>query len=252
MKLRLLPYKIGSRSARFIARALNGLRVRFDGRYRPRPNHLLINWGTPRTPTWWRKGLNQPQLVNMSANKKLSLAVLHMAGIPVPEFTTDIEVAHEWIRNGKVVVGRRILNGHGGIGCVVYAPEFENILSPLPLYTKHLRHKDEYRIHVFKGQVIDYAKKRKRRGFAGVDPWIRSYNNGWVFCREGIQLPDGIADLAIKSVAALGLDFGAVDIGYRQKEAKGYVFEVNTAPGMQGTTIMSYINAIRTYMRSIG
>ena len=47
--------------------------------------------------------------------------------------------------------------------------------------------------------------------------------------------------LAIK---VLGLDFGAVDIIYNKQEDKWYVLEVNTAPGIYGTTLDKYVNAI--------
>jgi hypothetical protein len=165
-------------------------------------------------------------------------------GVSVPDFTNDINKAQQWVNEGKVVVGRSVLNGHAGIGCRIYKDDQRPNVDQLPLYTLHVRHKDEYRVHVFNGAVITFAKKLKRRGFVDVNPWIRSYANGWVFCRDGVQLPDGVDVLAIAAVKALGLDFGAVDIGYRLKEKKGYVFEVNTAPGLMGSTIGFYADAL--------
>ena len=44
---------------------------------------------------------------------------------------------------------------------------------------------------------------------------------------------------ATKAVAALGLDFGAVDVIYNEKYGRAYVLEVNTAPGLgEGIAIM--------------
>jgi glutathione synthase/RimK-type ligase-like ATP-grasp enzyme len=95
------------------------------------------------------------------------------------------------------------------------------------------------------GQVIDYQEKLKKRGFEERDAWIRNHDKGYVFARDGITVPEVVRQLAVKAVGTLGLDFGAVDIGYREKEQLGYVFEVNTAPGLEGHTIESYVNGFK-------
>lgn len=246
-QLRILPYRKGSKSARVLARALNGLRVRFDGIFKPRLRHLVLNWGNPRTPRWWQVGLNSPEAVGRSSNKLSALTTLKAAGVSIPLFTTSHEEAKKWVTvDERIVVGRRILNGSKGVGCVVYGAEgSETPIFNCPLYTLHLRHKREFRIHVFKGRIIDMVEKRKRRGFENRNTWIRNYNNGYVFARDNLQVPECVRQSAINATMALGLDFGAVDVAYREKENKAYVFEVNTAPGIEGTTIQSYIGAIR-------
>ena len=69
------------------------------------------------------------------------------------------------------------------------------------------------------------------------NPLIKNLDNGWVFCRTGISLPDDARNQAIAAVRSLGLDFGAVDVLYREREDKAFVLEVNTAPGLEGTTL---------------
>lgn len=247
MKLRILPYKPGSRSAKLIARGCNGLRVRFDGHYRPRRRHLVVNWGKAAAPHWWpqvRYALNQPEAVRRASNKLVSFQRLQEAGVSIPLWTTDAGVAKQWLlEKGGVVVGRQILNGHGGIGCIVWE-DSQDTPAGCPLYTRHLRHKREYRIHVFQGTIIDAVEKRRKRGFENRNGWIRNHVNGYVFCRDGLVVPEPVKAEAIKATAALGLDFGAVDVAFREKEGKAYIFEVNTAPGVEGTTIQSYIKAI--------
>jgi glutathione synthase/RimK-type ligase-like ATP-grasp enzyme len=49
----------------------------------------------------------------------------------------------------------------------------------------------------------------------------------------------------------MGLDFGAVDIGHRLIDNQFFVFEVNTAPGLEGTTLDKYAKAIYNYYRSL-
>ena len=53
MRAIIYPYKLGSQGAAELAAALNTKRVRSNGNYRPRNNHLIINWGNPRQPIWW-------------------------------------------------------------------------------------------------------------------------------------------------------------------------------------------------------
>lgn len=252
--LRLLPYKRGSHSARVIARALNGLRVRFDGLFRPRQRHLVVNWGSVHKPRWWTTGLNDPEKVQLSSNKLHALSYLRQHGVSVPEFTSSVAIAKLWYADGDVVIGRHILNGHGGIGCQIFAlnPKHDAPEEPngCPLYTKHLRHKREFRIHVFKGRVIDQVEKLKRRGFEVRNSWIRNYHNGYVFSRNHVQIPECVRVEAIKACNTLGLDFSAVDVAYREKEGKAFVLECNSAPGCEGQTIQNYVQAIRQELQS--
>jgi hypothetical protein len=243
--VRIFPYKLGSKSARVLSNVLHGLRVRLNGFFRQRNNHLVINWGNPNRPRWWVNGLNYPQNVAFAISKDIALEKMRDAGVSIVDFTRDQNTAQEWVNNGKVVVGRAILNGHGGIGCRVYSKDGNRVVDHLPLYTKHLRHKREFRIHVVNGSIIDMVEKRKRVGVEERNAWIRNLHNGYVFCREGIEVPQCVRDEAVKATAALGLHFGAVDIGYRVKDNKAFVFEVNTAPGVEGTTILRYAEAFR-------
>lgn len=115
-----------------------------------------------------------------------------------------------------------------------------------PLYTKYIKKSREFRVHIFRGRVIDVQEKRKRQEVPNdeVNYLIRNSHNGWVFCRDGVDCPDSILDLSIRAVSTLGLDFGAADIGWNDHYGRGYIFEVNTAPGLEGTTLDKYYEAI--------
>ena len=118
---------------------------------------------------------------------------------------------------------------------------------PCQLYTKYKKKKKEFRVHVFRGAVVDVAEKRRRNKAARpehFDGYIRNHGNGWVFCRDDITRPADLDQLAVAAVRALGLDFGAVDIIWNERDNKSYVLEVNTAPGLEGTTLEKYKNAI--------
>ena len=114
------------------------------------------------------------------------------------------------------------------------------------MYTKYFKKADEYRVHVFDGEVIDVQQKRKRQEVPNeeVDYQVRSGRNGWVFCRDGVDCPGSVRIMACRAVNVLGLDFGAVDIGWNRHNEECAVFEVNTAPGLEGSTLDSYYRAI--------
>jgi glutathione synthase/RimK-type ligase-like ATP-grasp enzyme len=116
-----------------------------------------------------------------------------------------------------------------------------------PLYTLDTKAKHEYRIHVFNGMIIDSQQKKKRNDHEGGIRGIRNHANGWVYAREGVVFPIPVLEQSLRAVKALGLNFGAVDIGYNELENTAYVYEVNSAPGLTGTTLDFYTNAFKEY-----
>jgi glutathione synthase/RimK-type ligase-like ATP-grasp enzyme len=247
----IVPYKIGSASAKALALCLSTKlgkkvrRVKADSEtFRPKLRHVVINWGCNNLH--WNGGgeiqelLNLPSSVAIAQNKLLTLQVLAThPEINIPLWTTDIHVAEEWPEN-TVVLSRTILNGHSGHGIIVN----DGAIAPAPLYVQYKKKKKEFRVHVFNNKVIDIQEKRKEREADGVNYLIRNRANGWVFCRDNLVEPQGLRDQALAAVSALGLDFGAVDIIWNEKENKCYVLEVNTAPGLEGSTLENYANAI--------
>mgnify|MGYP003394597025 CR=1 FL=1 len=54
-RLVIYPSKMGSEGARALKNALGTILVHPDGRYRPKPNDVIINWGASRVPNWWKR-----------------------------------------------------------------------------------------------------------------------------------------------------------------------------------------------------
>lgn len=258
MKPIIWPYKLGSASARLLAAALETKRVRSNGTYQPRSKHLIINWGNVRIPNWWSRltvfnlggpVLNSPVTVAVARNKRYTFQTLN-GRVVIPRWTTDKTEAVSWIQDGKKVFCRTTLTGMGGSGIITATTEDE--LVDAPLYTLNVGKRTEYRVHVFNGEVIDFIQKKKltqeqldERGII-VNYTIRNHNNGWVFAREGVELPETVREQALLAVTTLGLDFGAVDCYVTERDGTAGVFEVNTAPGIEGTTLERYVNAIRS------
>jgi len=243
------PYKMTSESATALAAALHTKKVYPDRRYYPRNNHLLINWGSSSPPVFLDRGwpgevLNRWCSVRSAGNKLLTFQRLKEAGVSTPEFTTNHDEAHDWLRSGIAVVERNTLTTHSGQGIIIRNGNSAQISPDCRLITKYVKKSAEYRVHVFKGRVIDVQQKRTRRD-TFIDYQVRSYNNGWVFCREDCSPDNSVLEESIAAVQALGLDFGAVDVIWNSHYEKAYVLEVNTAPGIVGTTLNSYVAAIQ-------
>ena len=252
----ILPYKLGSLSAKSLSTKLTELigkkvfRVDNQSRtYRVKPNRLYINWGSSTPPRFNATPvLNSGAAVAIASNKLATFNRFAERGVSCPEFTTDPAVARQWAGE-RAIFARTALNGHSGRGIVECVGDS---FVGAPLYTKYIPKQDEYRVHVFQGRVIDVQQKKKRRDIPNeqVNYKVRSYQNGWVFCRENVQKPGGLDALAIQAVAALGLDFGAVDIIYNAKRNQLYALEVNTAPGLSGQTTTNYANAVLQALRT--
>lgn len=187
--------------------------------------------------------------IRSAANKLIAFNAFRAAGITqIPDFTENYETAVEWINAGKVVLCRTKLTAHSGAGIVV-AARVEDLVQNCPLFVVYQKKMREYRVHVAFSQVIDTQQKRKRTDYEGeVNYAVRNHHTGWVYCREGVVACDVRNALATRAVEVLGLEFGAVDIIYRERSNSYYLLEVNTAPGLEGTTVEKYTEAfVRKY-----
>ncbi len=243
----LYPYKPGSASGRALAQALGIRRISHrNSTFRGNPRKTIINWGASRLPEEVGKCrvINTAEAVNRASDK---LKFFQNAECRKPEWFTEAETAsHYGIENNVTIVARTVLNGHSGEGIVLVEPG--DYVPYASLYTAYVPKKQEYRVHVFRGQVIDVQRKARRRDVADDDVnWkIRNNANGFVFARNGDALGDVPADVlqqASDAVASLGLDFGAADVVYNERSSLAYVLEVNTAPGLEGTTLTNYVAA---------
>jgi hypothetical protein len=229
-------------------------KIKLEGSlYRGHPSHRVINWG--RSDRGAIRStvpiLNNPESILIASDKVKTLETLRDAGLGqnLPRFTTDYEEAKAFMTEDlEVVYSRTLTRASQGRGIEIACTVSELVRAPL--YTCLVDVAREVRVHVVGGRVIDYAQKRKmgaeRRELEGIEEVnldVRSHDNGWVFAREGISINDIVKQVAIQSVSALGLDFGAVDI-IITPQGVPKVLEINTAPGLEGTTLESYALAI--------
>lgn len=250
----LIGYKIGSRSLKNLQANLKEdqqdrrvLRVRKDSvRYKRRPSDKIVTWGKVAPSPHELAG--QEQAKHIACNKLLSFRKFKEHGVSCPEWTDDNTTALEWLDAGILIAARTKLTGHSGDGIYLCQRGGEEPIRDglvhARLYVQYKKKKHEFRVHVFQSKVIDVTQKKRRAGFEGRNNQIRNHQNGWVYCRENIQEPEGLQQLALAACSAIGLLSGAVDIIWNEKENKCYVLEINTAPGVEGTTCKKYTNEI--------
>lgn len=254
MKFIVIPYNKYSRSYKVLRKELKN---RSD-----RNGYLFINWGLSVNNGGLtiegeeERLLNHFEAVRRASNKITTYNILRDTGIDIPEFwlPRSYDSAKTYARNGGVLVCRRLVSSHSGNGIdIVDSSNFDTVdFSQYKVITKYVKKRKEYRAHVFNERVIDVQEKRKVRDYEGEpDPKIRSHLRGWVYCRENVEYRRDMVDIAKTVILSLGLDFGAVDIIWNERENKYYVLEVNTAPGIEGTTLSKYVDAIVEYSRSI-
>lgn len=256
----IYPYKMGSASSTALAEALRAsgttvLKVYPDKNYKPKKGDVVLNWGFGRVPEWNSpsvRWLNSPDKTERASNKALAFRHLMDHDVPVPQVTESKEEAQQWVNNGSVVVVREVLRGHSGegiklVGSSIPDGDHTGIVPKAPLYTEYFKKAQEYRVHVFNGEVIFWQQKmvRKDHPKEEVNYQIRNHQNGWVYAHGTAKNPPtSVHAVAIRAVSALGLHFGAVDVIYNERKRSSRVLEVNTAPGLEGTTLERYRDAV--------
>ena len=93
--------------------------------------------------------------------------------------------------------------------------------------------------------TIDYVLGRLVKEAVLPDRIVRSNRRGWKFSGIAVNtLPAALKNAAIKAVEIIGLDFGAVDCALDVTNHP-FIIEVNTGPGLQGTSLEKYTTAFR-------
>lgn len=247
-KVVIFRQNAASQGAKILARSLGVKMIKPEGsRWLGASDKAVINWGSGTSLPFNTNGariLNKPETVARVTNKKHFFEMCREAGnVSIPDFTTRKEEAKDWLRDGHCVFARTVLQGSQGVGIVELntVTDLDQITNGT-LMVKYIKKKHEFRIHVAGGFVVDKQQKKKRSevDLEDINWRIRSHDNGFVFCRNEITVPRGVLSEAVRALGVSGLDFGAVDVIWNKKKGKAYVLEINTAPGLEGSTVLSY------------
>lgn len=216
--------RVSSDSAKLLAKALEAIRVRRADQIGPRD--IVICWG---------EALEGSRVLNGAPlrSKLRDAQILAEASVP----TIQVSLTHR----------------EGWLGRSTHHIGGNDLLRPIAnpaFWVKRENIEEEFRVHSFLGRSIRAGRKIPRDG---MDPheWIRSWDGGWRIAYLPGSVGPAHRDLAHRAVKALGLDFGAVDIG-RKKGGDLIVLEVNRAPGIEGGTVERYADAIRGWIAQHG
>lgn len=255
MSLFIYPYRTASGSAKDLSKALGVKRIRKNNsKFKGNADKIVINWGcsTVSPEVAKCKVVNTPEAVALAADKLKFFKTIEEHNnetfdiVNIPDVTDSFEEAQRWLDCGVDVVERHVLNGNSGEGIKIKGRG--DVIEDCPLYTTYIKKKSEWRIHVCDGEVVDVQRKARDRSVPDdqVNWKVRNHSNGFIFARnEGEEAPEEVLEQALKAVEVIGLDFGAVDVIYNQSFNRAVVLEVNTAPGLTGSTLGGYVSRFK-------
>lgn len=264
MTTKLVAYKPGSESAKALADRLKIKRLKEEGStWKGKIGDFVINWGRSSDHPAFEsraKVLNIPEAIAIASHKVKSFVAFQSAvdegkALKIPMNTTSRDVALAWLCSGSDVVVRNIVQGHSGAGIeILKAADCQRYVNGslaipnAPLYTSYVRKANEYRLHVMNGEVFFIQRKARKLDVPDeqVNWQVRNLDGGFIYAHENVDVPQVARDYATTAVAALGLDFGAVDI-LETKRGNYFVLEVNTACGLAGTTLDKYAEAFQKH-----
>jgi hypothetical protein len=239
--INIISWNRYSKGARFLARQL-GIKYRTKNFNN---TQTLINWGCSRFPIELPNDIqiiNLPQLVLQNSNKLLFFNKMDKY-CSLPPWTIEEKDAENWIKNGKMVFARTLLSSHSGNGIIICKDK----LTPARLYTQYIKKSHEYRIHFAFGKRIDIQQKilPSQNKTEETNFYIRNHKGGFIYIRNEINPPEDVIFQAESCFQNSGLHFGAVDVIYNSLQKKAYVLEINTAPGLEGTSVSNYATAFK-------
>ncbi len=190
--------------------------------------------------------LNNPLNVRFNANKYLSLKLLKNSGFPTVEVLSSDKILQSYRERPRVIIARPT-HHRGGTDLMTCLCENDirlAIQQGYTLFKDYIPNKNEYRLHVFNGQIIIISKKPKVNGVA------QNHVDGCAFRTLHVTELNPLKYAQMvklsESVKALGLNFGAVDV-IEDERGKLWVLEVNTATGLSDSHIELYARMIEVY-----
>lgn len=245
----IYPYKPASKSANALAEAMG---IPVIGKdillVKGGPNITIINWGNGELsgPSEQCRIINKPDAVNRAINKLAAFQALQASSVPTVDWTTNMAVANSWLASHTKVVARTQLEGKDGSGLVLVGPTdgwTAPVIPVAPLYTKFVSASAEYRINVCGNRTMGVQLKVPINDNHNKE--IKTGGNGYGFrLLNSGEIPHGIRPVARAAIAALGLDFGGVDL-IVGVDGNPYVLEVNTAPELTPSMVSAYADKLK-------
>lgn len=255
MSIGILYSLVGSLGARtlsaFMGQSVQLLKSR-EARILATPLDHLIRWGS-HAPIRWKPRIsvcNRREELRLQSNKVEQLLLLRTAGVTVPTFSTSVDGILDNRRQPAKIMSRNTTDHrnrqmYGGRGIDVHPRDADgnyNLPPDRDLYMLWSNKHRQFRVHVVRGRTLVRELHWERDE---PKPEIWNHQNGFVSVipdltrTNTLRSPTLITTKATHAVAALGLDFGAVDVMVTTSGGI-YVLEVNTAPGLKSPAVIEF------------
>jgi glutathione synthase/RimK-type ligase-like ATP-grasp enzyme len=166
-----------------------------------------------------------------------------MRGIKSPKYLENNQVNRDRILNGDLgdmVVFKTTYHSRGR-GMIVCSNTEVGEIHSNGYFEESQVSKREFRVHVMDGEAF-YIDEKRPREVMDEQPIVKNMKSGYKFRRPLKDFPDEVITESIKAVKALGLDFGAADVGLNDEGV--WIYEVNTAPSLRTKTRKLYQKAL--------
>lgn len=185
---------------------------------------------------------NSPLFISLSKNKMNFSLFCKENELYSPEYFTREVVPTEF-----PVVMRSTLTGYGGVG-IHFArniDEFNQTMCRTWHWTPFVRCQFELRMHLFNGEVNRIYKKEPIHEESEF-PIRNSYNEYHYSLKNNDKYPKvlELGNRLGELFRPLGGKFAAVDLGWDAVNKKYFIFEINSAPGLNRTNAMEYAQFI--------
>lgn len=232
-------------------------------------NSVMVNWGRSKGQNLYGNIINNPFAVKNCVRKDKTYSILDISNVPIPAFAFSKEVGFSYIKEGGCVI-RHVVDGKGGEGVevVLNNDKYKSLLDfpDAPLYTKFYNKTHEIRLHVYHGEILQIVEKKRigkaKREDQGIvlNEHVRNHSNGWALVKNDVTpiLSEDrtLKVQAVRAIQRIGLTFGAVDMMVRlDKDCREVldcaIAEVNTAPGIEGSTLELYVDRMANHINSL-
>lgn len=196
---------------------------------------VLIRWGTTEdsyVDSQFDDVFNTASAISRNMDKKRAARILSLHVSTPKVYFKPSEI------KSFPVLARDVYHSNGSDVILVKSKEE---LIPSSHYVSYIPKKREFRVHAMRGDVFLITEKRPRK---------RS-RVCWNSADEQAPKPalndddvEALSHMALASLRALRLDFGAVDVIQSAKNQDFYVLEVNTGPWLESTK--PYVQAFNT------
>lgn len=215
------------------------------------PVRVRVRFGSEKAHRKCHIDFNPIEAIRNTANKIEMKRIFVAAGVRTPKYLSNGGNARQSMRDGYLgsKVFFKTTKHSRGRGMKIYDDiGLAQSEQREGYFEESCISKREFRVHVMDGVAFHIDEKRPRDTSMKMKdrPVIKNMENGFKFRRPIKDYPEEVVTESIKAVQALGLVFGAADVGLNDDGV--WIYEVNTAPSLRTKTRKLYQKAIVRYV----